>query len=174
MVDLRLKKKNLSPKVPGPLYSFPNDRSQEKEWEGKPSQLEATPLELFPEIRAHLGERQESGSYQSHLHFPILLLTCPTPVPAGKPSTPSQGPSLRHIQPSKSPSEIKKSPRLFHFFKVQAFYLKTLASRPVLIARLLSPPAGCISQNLVVPQRERGGKRPWTAASGLHHPFSQA
>lgn len=99
MVDLRLKKPNkqtkklLSPKVPGPLYSFPNDRSQEKEWEGKPSQLEATPLELFPEIRAHLGERQEPGSDQSHLHFPILLLTGPTPVAAGKPSTPSQGPS---------------------------------------------------------------------------------
>lgn len=42
MADLRLNKKDLSPQVLGPLY-----RSQEKEWEGKPFQLEAIFLEIF-------------------------------------------------------------------------------------------------------------------------------
>lgn len=75
MVDLRFKKGLFPPPSSQSLIQLPRNGKQ-------PSQLEATFLGLFPEIRAHLAERQESGSGQACLHFPILLLPYPH-VPAG-------------------------------------------------------------------------------------------
>lgn len=80
MVDLRGEKREISflPQSQAPLTAPPNGWGQEKEWEGKPSQQDAIFLGLFLEIRAHLGERQGSGSDQSRLHFPILSSQIPT------------------------------------------------------------------------------------------------
>lgn len=89
MVDLSWWGREISilPKSQAPYKSPPNDWGQEKEWAGKPSQQDAIFLGLFPKIRAHLGERQGSGSDQSRLHFPVLVLTDPHPPPAGMSST---------------------------------------------------------------------------------------